>query len=63
MIAPPESRKSKYDGTKVCGKCGKTIFKIHVHEGVVFIEIKCKGCENVVIRKFLPYENGGNEHG
>lgn len=57
--------KAKSHESERCNGCGKLLFKVYRGDsGYVFVEIKCGGCNRIVIRKFKEAEKteGGCTH-
>lgn len=46
-----------------CSSCGDTLCKVYEDRGYVFVELKCRGCEKFIIKKFVKNyrETGGQD--
>lgn len=49
--------------TERCEGCGSFLFKLFNARGCVFLEIKCRHCDRVIIKKFHSYEKTGGLNG
>lgn len=55
MIELPVQKIRENEEEERCAKCGRLLFKVYKDKEFVFVEIKCGGCNNFVIKKFLAY--------